>query len=100
MKKAFSVLLLVLFFAMHVKDIGPQKPNRSTDKNLPSWTKKAGVRSEPKGKKGFSVNSFGAKPDGATDSTKAIQQAIDDCSKSGGGIVSFEKGEYVTGAIF
>ncbi len=32
--------------------------------------------------------------------TSFIQKAIDDCAAKGGGIVSFEPGEYVTGAIF
>ena len=77
-----------------------QNPVPSDDKTLPSWTKKAGARSEPKSKRVFSANSFGARSDGATNSTKEIQKAIDECSRKGGGIVSLEKGEYVTGAIF
>jgi len=31
--------------------------------------------------------------------TPAIQKAIDDCAAKGGGIVTFNKGAYITGAI-
>jgi len=48
----------------------------------------------------FSANSYGAAADGLKNSTKAIQQAIDSCSKSGGGMVTFNPGQYVTGALF
>jgi len=47
----------------------------------------------------FKVEKFGAKPDGTTINTKAIQLAIDKCSRSGGGTVLFAKGDYVTGTI-
>jgi hypothetical protein len=70
------------------------------DESLPAWTKNVGARREPPRAKIFSANDFGARPDGATASTRAIQRAIDECSKQGGGIVRFEKGEYLTGAIF
>ncbi|HRA41859.1 MAG TPA: glycosyl hydrolase family 28 protein [Pyrinomonadaceae bacterium] len=70
------------------------------DSTIPGWTKKAGARTSPKGKKVFSANSYGAKVDGVSNSTRAIQAAIDACARSGGGVVSFEKGEYVTGALF
>jgi polygalacturonase len=41
----------------------------------------------------------GAKADGVTKDTKAIQAAIDDCAARGGGIVVFAKGTYVSAPI-
>jgi len=67
---------------------------------LPVWVKDVGARIQPNVIPIFSANSFGAVNDGATDSTGAIQRAIDAGAKAGGGIVTFEQGSYVTGALF
>ncbi len=45
------------------------------------------------------VGQFGAKGDGVTKDTVAIQQAIDRCWIFGGGEVLVEAGNYLTGAI-
>jgi polygalacturonase len=45
------------------------------------------------------VYAFGAKGDGKTVDTKAIQAAIDDCFKSGGGKVVLHNGTFVSGTI-
>jgi polygalacturonase len=50
--------------------------------------------------KEFNPCDFGAKPDGQTLCTKAIQQAIDTCAKEGGGTVAFSPGTYLTGSVF
>ncbi len=46
------------------------------------------------------MNTYGAVADGVTLCTSFIQKAIDECSAKGGGIVTFNKGSYVTGSIF
>ncbi len=66
-----------------------------------NWAGKVGAKSFPSSPKLFSVNKYGAKANDTTrKATKAIQDAIDDCARNGGGIVSFDPGTYVTGAVF
>lgn len=48
----------------------------------------------------YNVLDYKAKGDGVTLNTKAIQSAIDACSKSGGGTVIFPAGRYVSGTIY
>lgn len=64
------------------------------------WVKDVGAKSFPSVQKVYSVNKYGAFKNSDKPSTKAIQKAIDICSKNGGGVVSFDPGTYVTGAIF
>ncbi len=48
---------------------------------------------------GKSILEYGAKPDGRTLNSKAIQRAIDDVSQSGGGTVTVPSGTFLTGRI-
>jgi hypothetical protein len=41
------------------------------------------------------VTQYGAKPDGTTDATAAFQQALDAAAKSGGGVVTAPRGNYL-----
>ena len=100
MKNALFILTLMTSICTCASENLGQKKLQSTDPTFPSWTKKAGARTAPKGTRNCAVNSQGVKADSVTNSTKAIQKAIDECSKSGGGVISFDKGEYVTGALF
>ena len=48
----------------------------------------------------FDVREFGAQGDGKTLDTAAIQKALDECGKAGGGIVRFPAGTYLSQPIF
>jgi hypothetical protein len=88
--------ILCLAFAFNHSALAQGKSAAS----VPPWVKDAGARREPNRPKIFSANSYGATGDGIKNSTKAIQQAIDSCSRGGGGLVTFSPGQYVTGALF
>jgi len=47
----------------------------------------------------YNIISFGAKGDGIQSDTEAIQNAVSECCRSGGGTVLFPNGTYLTGTI-
>ena len=47
----------------------------------------------------FSVSDYGARGDTVTTNTASIQQTIDACLKSGGGVVTVPPGDYLTGPL-
>ena len=47
----------------------------------------------------FNILDYGARPDGKTLNTTAIQSAIDAANKQGGGRILIPKGRFLTGAI-
>jgi polygalacturonase len=51
-------------------------------------------------KKAYNILDFDAKPDGKTLCTQAIQNAVDQCAKGGGGTVYFPAGTWLTGTIY
>jgi polygalacturonase len=48
---------------------------------------------------GFNVRVFGAKGDGVANDTKAIQAAIDECHRVGGGMVLIPAGKFMSGSL-
>ena len=68
--------------------------------DLPAWVRQVGARRTPSATRICSANDRAAVGDGITSSTRAIQRAIDDCTRAGGGIVRLDPGQYVTGALF
>lgn len=65
-----------------------------------SWTEKVGAKHYPEKTKVFLANTAGAIGDSVTLNTKAIQSTIDKCAATGGGIVEFKPGKYLTGSLF
>jgi len=51
------------------------------------------------GKKVYNILDYGARPDGKTLCTAAIQKAIDACAAGGGGTVRFPAGTFLSGAL-
>ena len=94
--RAFTLAAAVLVFIGGPAGMA-QPASKSTSVDLPSWVNEVGSRGALKSRRIVVVNAVG---DGVTNSTKAIQQAIDDCAKRNGGTVSLKPGAYVTGALF
>ncbi|SHG17630.1 Pectate lyase superfamily protein [Flavobacterium fluvii] len=57
------------------------------------------VKTPSFGNKKYLITDYGAKADGIYDNTKAFKEAIQTCSKNGGGIVIVPSGKYYTGPI-
>ena len=74
-----------------VPDFDPSKPDPETAFNLPATPIPV--------KKLFAVNEYGAKGDGTTLETAAIQGTIDRAAAVGG-TVTFEPGTYLSGSLF
>ncbi|MHA6247393.1 glycoside hydrolase family 28 protein [Pontibacter sp. CAU 1760] len=90
---ASLVLLLLLAAGCTVKPA-------LADDGKPGWANEVGAKNMPRKKQVFDAVEYGAVNDGKTLNTNAIQAAIDACAAKGGGIVSFQPGDYLTGSIY
>jgi polygalacturonase len=84
----------------YTEDVPDELKSLALSPELPEWTSAVGAKTKPEGKQIINVKTFGAKNDGKTLSTSAIQAAIDACAEKGGGKVIFDEGVYLTGALF
>jgi polygalacturonase len=100
MKTFLGIYLLFIASCSFVAPVLGQATFPVRQDGLPPWVKQVGARHSPKSRRMFLANAYGAVADGETNSTQGIQKAIDACAKAGGGIVSFNPGTYLTGAIF
>jgi polygalacturonase len=91
-KKLFLFFIAIIFCVCYKSSFGQS----NADNDL-SWVSDAGAKQFPSSAKIFIVK---AKGDTSKLISKQIQDAIDKCARDGGGIVSFNPGTYVTGAVF
>ncbi len=86
-----------------VEALAPLRPGRAYAE--PSKVPERGARREagrvdPVGGPVYDVRSFGARPNAKSLVTKAIQAAVDECGRRGGGTVLLPPGLYQSGPIF
>lgn len=89
-----SSFFLILLFSLSVYN------GQAQDLKRFPWAAKVGARRSPDKTAVYNVKDYGAVADGKTLASPGIQKAIDACAAAGGGIVIFEQGTYLTGAIF
>ncbi len=90
---AISALLFVSCGVNQQKKLGNNDPWKSMQLVINS------VKTPSFSTKKYIVADYGAKADGIFDNTKAFKEAIQTCSKNGGGIVVVPSGKYYTGPI-
>lgn len=93
MRSNLLLILMLLLSATFTQSANAQSGNMK-------WVSKTGAARFPSSKKIFNTENYGVVNDTNVVNTAAIQRAIDDCAKKGGGIVVFTPGMYVTGSLF
>jgi polygalacturonase len=93
-------MISVLFSFLLILSSAVESEPAEEAKSMPEWTMQCGAEIIPDKTKAFKVNDYGAVNNGKTPATKSIQAAIDACAADGGGVVTFEPGEYLSGSIF
>lgn len=85
-RKSFQFLVLGLF--LHVQGNAQYSWDNLPKAQLPIFKNDT-----------FNIKKYGAVADGITLNTKSINNAIDDCSKKGGGVVLIPEGIWLTGPV-
>lgn len=96
-KKLFLISISFLLFTScgihQQKEVTQKDPWKAMERIIKS-VKVPTFRAET-----YNVADYGAKADGVFDNTKAFKNAIETCSKNGGGIVVVSSGKYYSGPI-
>lgn len=99
-KKFHKKLLVSLACCLLVSPILFSQTNEQTKE---AWENMQSIIKEVKvptfQNKTFNIIQYGAKADGSTDNSNAIKNAIQECTKNGGGTVLIPKGKYRSNAI-
>lgn len=85
------LILIVLTFTL----LTSGKPEKRKRTELTPWGKEVFIKPVFKNKI-YNIPAFGAKSDSLYNNQQAIQQAIDECHKNGGGMVVVPKGKWLT----
>jgi polygalacturonase len=94
-----SVWRLTLLVVLLLANVAPLHAEAAVPETKPSFRSESDAGSPKTAAKVFDVRKFGAKGDGKTLDTAAIQKALDECGKAGGGTVQFSAGTYLSKPI-
>ncbi|MBQ9591637.1 MAG: glycoside hydrolase family 28 protein [Paludibacteraceae bacterium] len=101
MKKLLTLLVASLAaFSLNAKNVDSQTIQQEVNQRLQNLPFASFSITVPTfADKSYDIRDFGAVPDGITVNTKAINDAIAQCSKNGGGTVIIPAGLWISGSI-